>query len=320
MTAIAASPVITPVLLTASAPIEQAIRDSGGHASTTIEGDGRWLRLGYESTEDITLFIMPLTGPNQLNPADATMLVLPRGTSMDVTIDLSVAPSWRPGSLSYLLNLLSTSKDAEVSFLSAEFFPASITELIGIGFRHAMLPEPYSPSSYHALRGQRMFSLPLPIILGIATIILAITIGMYRRSRSVALVIMLMGMMMVGARASFDFIEISREHLTSMLAHGTYDEAGSIYLIGERLRPLLPTGIVICRDGTNFQEKILRYLMYPVPVGSSIGVPASHVVVEGKIRWSFDHGRLRCGDIDRRASHLASFDDGSEIFTLLPDA
>jgi hypothetical protein len=109
---------------------------------------------------------------------------------------------------------------------------------------------------------------------------------------------------------------------------GTYDEAGSVHSIAAVLKglPKKPTLVYVCRDGTNFKEKLLRYFAYPIRISSSAedAMRADMAVVMNKYSWNFKtsidaastRSTLSCGDLARDARRVSSFEDGSILFSL----
>ena len=301
------------------------MRTNSGYASTTIEGDGRYLRLMYDASDPLTMFFAPMVTKETFNPADYVVATLPAGTGSDVRIDLAVAPGWKPVTRKYLFNILAPRKETTVAMHSSFFEPWSVGVLPLIALRQAWQIEPFSPSSFHALRGYRMFGIATNTIAGIVLWIVAGVILVRRRKTGGA--IMIIGVtaafvLLSGMHAGIDQLRLVREHVGSMLSDGTYDEAGSSYDIAETITMLREPhdNVVVCRTGANLREKILRYMLYPLRVTSAHDTltDSSLIVVSYEAPWQMKNDVLTCNDITARVKKLREFSDGSLLFSVVP--
>jgi hypothetical protein len=321
---------IEPTLVDSSDPVENALRENKGRATTAIEGDGQALLIGYRSSEPITIFMVPLKKDESYVPMDFMHFTVPKSEDRSVRIDLTVSPGWKPGRTKYLLNLLTRTENAEAGFTSVEFEPSSIGQIISTGIHQFFTVEPYTPSSYHALRGYRMFGQSMTITLSILTLI--VTIGLFvlttaekRLSRITGLLVIVT--LLYASRFSVDLLRFTHEHLRGYI-DGQYDEAGSAHQIGRMITDIAiasknPVHVAVCRDGTNYKEKIIKYIAYPIPVTvSETGATMALVMDRGD--WSLQtttqgnrsRTMLHCGTINRFASKLTDFPDGSILFSL----
>ncbi len=321
---------IEPTLVDSSDPVETALRNNKGRATTAIEGAGQALVIGYRSNEPINIFMVPLKDNESYVPTDFMQFTLPQSIDGSVRIDLTVSPGWKPGRTKYLLNLLTQTESAEAGFTSLEFEPSSVGQIISTGFRHLFTVEPYTPSSYHALRGYRVFGESITITLGILTLIITIGISIFSKTEkrlSHITILLVIVTLLYASRFSIDLLRFTHEHLVGYM-NGIYDEAGSAHQIGRTISDIakessVPVHVAVCRDGTNYKEKIIRYVTYPTPV-TTTATGATHAVVMDRGEWSMQttidkdgsHSTLLCGPIHRRAKKLTDFSDGSILFSL----
>jgi hypothetical protein len=144
------------------------------------------------------------------------------------------------------------------------------------------------------------------------------------------LIVILVIHALYGLRFSVDLVRFTHEHL-SAYARGEYDEAGSIYMVAPVVQELAAknpteTTLFVCRSGTNYKEKILRYFVYPTVVSSdaSSAAGADFALAMDTDKWSVEtvteSGNvdqfLLCGDLRLKAQTLESFPDGSILFAL----
>jgi hypothetical protein len=321
---------IRPALVDSSSQVEDALKRNAGHASTVLTGNGHSLFLTYSTSEPIEVFMVPLAADNNFFPTDFVTFTLPEAEEGAANIDLTVSPGWAPGEQRYLLNLLTKSENANASFVSADFEPASLFDTVKAAFGHLFTPEPFTPSSYHALRGYRVLGYSVAVVLGMLTILVALTIYFISkpavRLRNASLVLFA-AMMLYALRWSVDLVRFTHQHLTEYANH-TYDEAGSIYSVADTLKNGVASNnqklitnnsvVFVCRDGTNFKEKVLRYFAYPTKITSEAADAsgATLAIVMDKFDWKFTENSLSCGPIKRAAEKVVEFDDGSVLFRL----
>lgn len=315
---------LTPTIVSTSSVVEDAIRKSGGFGRTTVEGKGRYLGLRYDATDPLTVFVVPLKEDASYDPSDYTVLTLPSGKDQTIRIDLSIAPGWHPGSITYLMNLLAPSKETSMQIYETAFIPANIYDIVIASFRHLLTVEPYSPSSVHALRGQRMLGVSVTVILGISLIFACIVayVVTHRSSRSRIMGgIIAIFVLLAGGRFGIDGLRITQEHVDTLLHQNLYDEAGSIYTIAAMIKEKSEKGdVFFCRTGTNFQEKLLRYLLYPIHVSGDAWMmhEAQYAVVTSTHEWSFEKGILQCKGQKRAATLLTSYPDDITLYQFAP--
>ena len=316
---------LVPNVIDASEPIRAALQENKGYTSTTIHGKGASLHLQYSASENITFFLVPIAANKSYVPNDTVLTVLPKGERQNVRIDLTVSPGWSPWQEAYMLQMLTPSKEADASFFEVDFFDTSIVTTIKAAIQHFWTLEPYSPSSYHALRGYRILGISMPIIAGIFVIICSMIMLVLHTKISASLLpnFLIIATLFIAARSTIDDVRFSKQHLSEYFTKGTYDEAGSIFTIAEFLKANTDSDakIYVCREGTNFQEKLLRYAVYPRRVSDlkNDALTATNVLITDRRSWSFDEktSSLTCGDLrDAAIESKEQFVDGSILFTL----
>jgi hypothetical protein len=274
--------------------------------------------------------MVPLQSDKTYVPMDFMHFTLPKNEQGTVRIDLTVSPGWTPKVTTYLLNLLTTSDTVNAGFTNLTFEETSILTLITTGVRHLLTVEPYTPSSYHALRGYRIFGISFTIALGLLTVVIAgILFALSKPEKRLASITTLLTIvtLLYAVRFSIDLLRFTHEHLIGYM-NGIYDEAGSAHQIGQtitdiRQQSTTPVRVAVCRDGTNYKEKIVRYITYPVHV-SDVSTGATLALVMDKNDWSTQttidadgsHVTLHCGSIHRTAQKITDFADGSILFSL----
>lgn len=315
----AATQFITPEIVSASSQVEQALKENKGRASLSLEGKGGYLSLQYAASEPMKIYAVPLDAKGSYVPTDFLVFSLPAATENTVLIDLTVSPGWTPKNHTWKINALTEHENVAAEFLTVDFIPASPIKEATTMFNQLFTPEAYTPSTFHALRGYRVFATPVVPILGILTLITALILALKNPRQSVRLCVLVFvsGSLLYQARFAVDLIRFSYEHLTEYRA-GTYDEAGSVYEIAKTLEAAPTTSTVyVCRDGTNYKEKILRYMVYPLQVSSQDedAKNAAYAVVMNKFDWTYETV-LNCGVLKRPATKIKDYPDGSVLFSL----
>jgi hypothetical protein len=262
----------------------------------------------------------PISSDGRFIPGDFLTFKLPASATQTAVIDLTVSPGWKPGTSRWLVHLLSKDTEANAGFGNITFVEASPLTTIFAFARNTLRQEPYTPSSYHALRGYRALSMDLTVIAGILLLITCFVTAFFSKREhklTAILLIILTFQGIYGLRFGLDILRFSAEHLIGS-HNGIYDEAGSVYRIADALRDQKAQSVFICRSGTNYKEKLLRYFVYPIHVTAD-SADASHAdsaVVMSARDWRFEHGTLRCGAITMQAQKITDFNDGSVLFSL----
>lgn len=322
---------IRPAIVHSSEQVEGRLRENQGHATVDIEGNGASLLISYFASEPIEIFMVPLAENGGYIPTDFITFTLPSTDAGDAEVDLTVSQGWKPGSTTWRVNLLSKDESTDAGFTSMEFVQPTLGDTLTAAISHFFVPEPYSPSSFHALRGGRVLGTSFTIFLG-ALLVIATIIGFVavRKNRTGAVLALILSLTaLTHLRFGVDLLRMTNEHLTGY-PQGAYDEAGSIYLVAHAIEQTTmdeeKKSVYVCRDGTNFKEKLLRYFVYPVPVSAEDTAveDATLALVMDKFDWGMTtetvDGRtvqtVRCGALDRPATLLTRFPDGSILFSL----
>lgn len=328
---------ITAVSVASSGPVEKALLENRGRATTSIEGNGAILRLTYKASQPLTIYMVPLSAENTFVPTDFLLLTLPTTEAGTAEIDLTISPGWAPRNTVWLLHLLTKDENADTGFATVEFVPTPVTTILTTFFRHLFRVEPYSPSSYHALRGYRIFSVSVTILLGIALVlccIAALLLSKKSQKLQMLTLVLVSCQLLYGLRFGIDLLRFTHEHHGSFVT-GTYDEAGSVYLVALTIRDLAEKSamqeekmtVLVCRSGTNYKEKLLRYFAYPIRISSDSKheVTAQYVLVMNALDWSIEEVTmngsnkqiLHCEDQTFEVKKLSDFPDGSVLFSLI---
>jgi hypothetical protein len=323
----AAGITITPDLIDSSEPVMRALQQNAGHASTKLKGKGGALHLTYQSEEAIQVYMVGLAANGSFVPTDFMYFTLPASDHGDQTIDVTVSPSWSFRETTYQLNMLTKSDGANVSFYAADFVPASPLSAITTPFKQFMRAEPYTPSTYHALYGYRMLGTSVVMLLGITIVLVAgIILLLYgTKAARILLITMICIQLLYALRVSVDMMRFSTQHLGEYYGKGSYDEAGYMYAVAADITRFAresgrKQSVYMCRDGTNFKEKLLRYFIYPLPVSAepAMASGATLAVVSDKFKqgYTFTDGQLACGLINIQATKLITYPDGTEIYQI----
>lgn len=325
--AFAQDTVITPERVDSSEPVQRALEENKGHANTVIEGKGKAIRISYRASEPLVLFLVPLKTDNAFVPTDYVKFTLPETTAGEILVDLTVSPGWSPAEHRYYVEILSKNETVDAAFTGMEFVPGSFFSGVQAAFTHLFTREPYTPSSYHAIRGYRIFGVSLTVLMGTILLIavgtaLALSTGETKLQNTLLVLFILCGL--YNLRFGIDLLRFTGQHL-SEYGNGTYDEAGSVYEVARAIKKLEqgsegnPT-VFVCRDGTNFKEKILRYFAYPTQITSdeADAKSATVVAVMDEMNWSEEGGVLKCGPINAAAQKLSEFSDGTILFRIQP--
>ena len=321
---------IQPELIDTAHSVEEALQTHKGHASTSIEGKGGTLIVTYGSSQPLEVFMVPLQEDNTYVPTDYIRFTLPMATEASVAIDLTISPGWAPVTQKWLLSLLSSDEKTDAGFSSIQFEDASLLQWIPIAFRHFFTREPYTPSSYHALRGYRIFGTSFTILLGTLTLLAACcSLFLQRKYRTkTVFFILIFSSLFYEMRFALDLLRFDTQHLQEYYGQNMYDEAGSIHEIAIFLRSHIDeqkqATAYVCRDGTNFKEKLLRYFSYPIRISSQPidAKQASFVLIMGKFKEGYEMLKtsdpavhlLKCGDFDGLGKLLKQFPDGTLLF------
>ena len=289
-----------------------------------IEGDGNLLHMLYTSSVQIHAFMAPFRTEEAYNPKDMVRFVLPAHAQGDVLIDLAASPAWSSGSHRYFLAFFSTSTESDTAFHTMEFGYSDGPVLLGAAAAHFVQPEQLRFSSYHLLSGWRVLGMPVALIAGLLTLLVAaatwLASGKTVRARR-AVSVLLWAILLYQARFALDLTRATARNLSSWSRTGVYSDEGSVTLVADAVREAMairstPSLLSVCHDTTNLYAKALRYFLAPLPVALHDDPKATHVLVYQKFLWSFENGILTCGGIKAPAKELQKFPDGSILYSL----
>ncbi len=296
-------------LINSKTRIDQSIASSVSQASIEIQGKGESANLRYSSIKSIDGYVMFVRKDGTFGVHETLTFTLPAGVDQIVSIDLSKSPAWGLSENSF--KMVFVSKDPAPKFASITFSEEGVSSKIITGINHLLIPEPYTPSSYHRLKGYRIFNLPLAIIF---FVILLIVTATQWKNRQRMIQILIIGILIYNARFSIDLIRITGDHLASWYRDGTYDEAGSLYLAADELEGA--EQVALCADGSSYPLTLLRHIMYPTKVNDNNLTDSSHAILFSAFRSSFSDGFLKCRNFESRAEVIASLTDGALVLEL----
>lgn len=307
-------------LVRSSADVESALYQSRSQARQIIEGNGSAIEITYTAGSSTDIFIVPMDEDGTYDTLGMLRGTLPQTTEQaTVSLDMTQSPMWSLNKRKFLFLFLSAAQDGDATFYDVQFSGTTVGDLARAFFSHAVLPEVYAPSTYHVLRGYTVLSTPVTPVFGILAVIAAVAYALWWRKRPYyVLLILLLGHLAYGARVATDITAISVDHLREWYTEGTYDEARGVHAIGAALAHLDANAkVYVCRDGTNYREKILRYVAFPVEVlGDENANDAGYALVMGKRDWTYENGTLRCGMKEGSAEHVQTFYDGTQLYRI----
>ena len=308
-----------PALLRDNTAILAANRQS---TEGIVEGPGDTLRIFYGSSVPLEGFLAPLLEGGSYNHGDMLYFHLPPSADGQALVDITAIPSWSPRHAAYFLTFVSASEETDAVFreitLSSD---NSLPHLFGVILRHFFTPERFRVSSFHLLFGYRILNIPFTVMIGLL-LFLAVGCVLYAKRASTALLptglaTILCFLLLYQARFAVDLGVLSFRHLREWYGQHTYAQAGSMYAIAEEM-PRDTQGIVVCFDSTDYDGKLLRYLLSPIPVylANQSNRPFDRIYVSKKLDWSYEDGILTCGDVHAPAQLEQEFPDGSSLFSL----
>ncbi len=315
------------VMLTPSLELDQASAErrlgSPKTQNMQVEGIGSRLRITYSSSLPIDVDVAPMVRGSSFDPADLAHTTLPAGTNMTALIDLTVAPSWKPWGATYYLAFFVNAEEVDAEMQEIAIASGGIGALFGAAFRHLASVEEYQVATPHALRGHKMVGLSLSFLLGLLFIVAVIVLCIRKKGTAAVLSVCLCAILFYAAIFGLDTLRFTTGHMSEWWGQHSYAQAGSIFAVAEELqaedaRGHTPKGVYVCTTSTDYVTKVLRYLLYPVPV--SIAAEdvntSTHMLVSDTADWSYEKGLLHCGRIDGPATKVREFPDGSVLFSV----
>lgn len=294
-------------------------------ADGTVEGAGAFLRIGYTSSVDLNGYVVIMNPDATYNPADMNSFTLPADPQGTAIVDLRTLSTWTPSSHLYYLSFLSSAVQTDTQFSEMTILPAGPLDIVSSAFMHLFSVEPYWVSSMHLLRGYTMLNTSFSLILGCILALIIVVLCIWKKSAAVPAVMLTLiaGLLFYSVRFTTDLGIHAVAHLQSWTTHRTFAQAGDVYNVADALKKNVstnnqPAAVSVCFSSTDYYAKLLRYLVYPLPVTMSGQLlPATtHVVVTHDLNWSDDNGVLHCGSIDHPATLIESFPDGTALYSL----
>lgn len=300
---------------------ERAFVSEKQRSSGIVEGAGGLLRISYTSSIPVPTFVTPFNSETTYNPGDTLQLELPSGTQQIAEIDITAHSAWKPWHNKYYVLFLSSAEDNAVTIDDVQLQPVSFWETVSAAISHVFEPEIYKVSTVHLMMGYRMLGVSLLPLLGMIALFVAGILLARRASTGTVLLVLAGFSLFYSARVTADMVSWSADHQKEWRKGETYAVADDMHSVAAFLQQeahtsASPQRVSICHDSTNYYTKLLRYLLYPIPVITEQGTGPlpTYMVVAKKIHWSFDDGILDCGGRRVRADKLDTFQKGATVF------
>lgn len=298
-------------LLGADTAIEEIISSSASHANADVSGKGSEIILTYTTAEPLSVFIAFRDSDGSYNTFETLQAVLPAGSNMEASIDVTKSPAWNPSEISYRLYFFSDAPDG-AEFHDIEFKKAGLSSTVAASIKHIAEMQPYSPASYHRLPGYTVLGIPLAPVVG-WLLILLISVLIIRKRIEVIIPLIVVIILISHARFSLDTIRLSVNHSVEWISNITYATAGSLPHIARRLREEDVQTVYLCHTGTTYAKKLLQYHAYPTLI---VDQSPSHILVHKSTNWSIEGDELRCIDDTFTVLQLEDFEDGSTLYQI----
>lgn len=294
-------------------------------ADGTVVGRGAFLKIVYSSSIELNGYVAIMHDDATYNPAEMNSFTLPADSDGTAIIDLRTLPTWTPGTHIFYLSFLSSSAQTDTQFKEMTLIAPQFTDTISAAFSHLFAVEPYWVSSAHLLRGYSMLHVSFSLILGIILVLLTVIVILRKRSASIPLILtwLLLFSFFYSTRVAADLAIHTVAHIKDWSTSHTYAQAGDLYSAAEVLKKDIeargtPASVSVCFSSTDYYAKLLRYLLYPVPVilEGKLTPDTTHVLVTHDLDWDETDGVLRCGSINAPVTLIQSFPDGSVLYSI----
>lgn len=296
-------------LLSEDIAIEEVVSNSASHAYADLNGDGGSMTLAYTTAKPLSVLIVYKHLDGSFNTFDTLQTVLPAGENLEATINLTKSPGWSAGNKNYRLYFFSEAEAGAV-FHDIEFMRASFFTTLKAAAHHISMIQPYSPASYHRLPGYTVLGVPLTPVVGFLLIGAVGLLALCKRYSSVISFIVI-AVLCTQLRFSIDALAISVDHSREWLSNKTYATAGSLPIIGKRLREEDATSAYLCHTGTTYAQRLLQYHSYPVLLSQN---NPSHIIVHRSVDSTLNGNVLTCGDKEFTVKLLETYNDGSALY------
>lgn len=295
--------------------------DDTERSSILLRGTGDRLRITYASSVRIDTDFVPIRRGNGYDPAEMAHFSLPPSDNGQAVVDLTVTPGWWPFSQQYKVFFFSPAGQSQITGIG--FVPWTWTGLLRAVITHISIRETYQVSTFHALRGGSVLSIPLTSIVGTITLVAAAIVFWIKRKHPLypVLTTLIIGSFVYTAWSGIDLTRFSVSNLREWTTERTYSKEGAVQVMtrsieAEAKKSSAPLFVSVCTDLSDFYAKTLRYFLYPIPVSvkSEDIARATHVIVAEKVVWTYADGILNCGPVSGKARKIAEFHDGSVLF------
>jgi len=303
--------------------LSPVIAGSLSSADGFVEGKGPLLRLTYASVVPLHMFIAPMINATDYNPGDMYAVDLPAG-SEPAEIDLTALTKWSPGMKRYYVSFLSGGSETDAEIQNIEIHGGNIGSTIMAAGRHLFQPEPYWVSNVHFLRGRRVLGVPLAVVGGMLTIVLTAVVFVWKKKRlAPALLSLLLCALVSQLLMATDAGRLAFTHTKEWLTGGTFAQPQDLYLVAADLEEAqqdvdVPLSITVCFDASDYEAKLLRYLLAPVNVSinQTINEKTSHIVVLPSAKRDPGEETETCDFQDRVERLEKTYPSGTRVYAL----
>lgn len=296
-------------------PIQDIIARANTHGDVELQGPGKTMQLRYTARDPLDVFIIPLLRDGSFDPLDAMYTSLPAGINVTKDICIALFQHWTPWTSTYRIHFLSSGNTAP-EFHDVTFVEGSLFETVLIGMSQLKSPDPYTPSSYHRLRGERIFSFPLSLLLGGSVVLFAWFI-VQKKGERYAVLLLLSALLLTQVASSSRLLHRSLIHTMQYYGNGTFSSAGSLHAIAAHLQQYAAPHetVHLCTSGTSYAEKLFQYAVYPLELTEH---DPHYIVSHAPLNFSQEGTTLTCNERVFQAEKKQEFADGSILFHAIP--
>lgn len=291
----------------------------------TVTGAGRFLTIQYTSSFLLHGYVAILHEDLTYNPADMYNFTLPATKDGLARIDLGQLTTWTPSAHQYYLSFLSDAEKTDTQFGQMSIEPASFSDTVSAGIGHFFTAEPYWVSSMHMLRGYRIYTVSLSLILGTFLLFLLVGATIVKRGfrPELLLGIIVCTLLFYSARVTTDLGLMSAKHLSTWTQNHTFAQSGDLHTIAKAVQKQAaldsrPPHVSVCFSSTDYYAKLLRYLVYPIPVhmAGDILPETTQVLMTRHLQAKEENGIVHCDNINQALTKIQSFPDGSILYSV----
>lgn len=294
-------------------------------AEGKVDGVGATLKIAYSSSNDLYGYVAIMNDEGVYNPADMYSFLLPADASGIAFVNLSALTTWTPADHHYFLSFLSSNPHTDAQFTEMAIEPAGFFHTLSAAVHHLWSIEPYWVSTMHMLHGYRILGQDFSVILGCFLLVAVCVVISIKQAAgfSLAFGILLSGFLFYTLRFDADLMRMSVGQLHEWMTVHSYAQAGDTYSVADAIKKEAsasgkPAAVSVCFDSTDYYAKLIRYLVYPLPVTMSgtILPQTTQVVVTRSLHYKEEDGILHCGGIDHAVTKIQSFPDGTILYSI----